>query len=302
VSQVIFLMGPTASGKTALAIELAKQHPIDLISVDSAMIYKGMDIGTAKPEPDILREFPHKLINIKDPSEPYSVADFYKDARAEIEVSLTKGRIPLLVGGTMLYFNALRKGLSELPEADQYIRERIATEAEELGWPALHVKLQKIDPEAAIKIKPTDSQRISRALEVYEQTGQPLSSLWVPGLEPLPYKITALAIAPQDRKILHERIAQRFKLMLEQGFIDEVKKLKDRGDLHEKLPSIRCVGYRQIWQYLNGELSLEVAMEKAIVATRQLAKRQFTWLRSWPELIWLDSDSPEALRIATSYI
>lgn len=288
--KVIFLMGPTASGKTALAIELAKKHPIDLISVDSAMIYKGMDIGTAKPAPEILKEFPHKLIDIKDPSEPYSVADFYHDARREIEASLAKGRIPLLVGGTMLYFNALRKGLSHLPEANEVIREQLLHEAQSLGWPALHKRLTKIDPIAADKIKPTDSQRIQRALEVYELTGKPLSELWQPGMEPLPYEILAFAIAPEDRKTLHDRIAKRFKQMISQGFVEEVAKLKERSDLSEKLPSIRCVGYRQIWQHLNGELSLDEAVEKSIVSTRQLAKRQFTWLRAWPDLTWLGSD------------
>jgi len=295
-------MGPTASGKTALAIDLAKQYPIDLISVDSAMIYKGMDIGTAKPSPEILQAFPHKLIDFKDPGQAYSVADFYKDARREIEASLAKGRMPLLVGGTMLYFNALRIGLSDLPEANETIRQSLLEQAKAVGWPALHKRLQEIDPNAATKIKPMDSQRISRALEVYEQTGQPLSTLWVPGMEPLPYKITALAIAPLDRKILHQRIAERFMLMLNQGFIDEVKALYERGDLNEKLSSIRCVGYRQIWQYLNSELTLEQASEKAIIATRQLAKRQFTWLRSWPNLNWLESDSADVLQRAKSYI
>ncbi|MDF2940851.1 MAG: tRNA ((37)-N6)-dimethylallyltransferase MiaA [Gammaproteobacteria bacterium] len=289
-------MGPTASGKTALAIELAKKMPIDIISVDSAMIYKGMDIGTAKPSPEILQEFPHKLIDIKDPSEAYSVADFYQDAKKEIENSLAKGRIPLLVGGTMLYFNALRNGLSQLPKADEAIRERLLKEAESQGWPELHKKLSEIDPEAAAKIKPTDSQRIQRALEVYEITGEPLSKLWVPGMEGLPYPIVAIAVAPKDRSILHQRIAERFKIMIEQGFIDEVKSLYHRGDLSEKLPSIRCVGYRQIWQYLNGEMNLDQAIEKSIVATRQLAKRQFTWLRSWPDLNWFDSDDPDLFK------
>lgn len=286
-------MGPTASGKTALAMELAKLYPIDIISVDSAMIYKGMEIGTAKPSAEILQEFPHKLIDIKDPAESYSVADFYHDARREIESSLSKDRIPLLVGGTMLYFNALRKGLSELPKADETIRQRLLEEANVQGWPALHQRLASIDPDAVAKIKPTDSQRIQRALEVYELTGIPLSVLWVPGMEPLPYPIIALAIAPKDRKILHARIAERFKLMMSQGFIDEVKELQERGDLTDKLPSIRCVGYRQVCQYLNGELSLDEAIEKSIVATRQLAKRQFTWLRAWPDLIWLDSDDAD---------
>jgi tRNA dimethylallyltransferase len=296
MKKVIFIMGPTASGKTALAIELAKKMPIDIISVDSAMIYKGMDIGTAKPSPEILQEFPHKLIDIKDPSEAYSVADFYQDAKKEIENSLAKGRIPLLVGGTMLYFNALRNGLSQLPKADEAIRERLLKEAESQGWPELHKKLSEIDPEAAAKIKPTDSQRIQRALEVYEITGEPLSKLWVPGMEGLPYPIVAIAVAPKDRSILHQRIAERFKIMIEQGFIDEVKSLYHRGDLSEKLPSIRCVGYRQIWQYLNGEMNLDQAIEKSIVATRQLAKRQFTWLRSWPDLNWFDSDDPDLFK------
>ncbi|MDF2691106.1 MAG: tRNA ((37)-N6)-dimethylallyltransferase MiaA [Gammaproteobacteria bacterium] len=291
--KVLFLMGPTASGKSTLAIEIAKRLPVDIISVDSAMVYKGMDIGTAKPALDVLQEFPHKLIDIRDPAEAYSVADFYRDARTEIELSLSKNRIPLLVGGTMLYFNALRQGLSQLPKADESIRQSLLKEAEIKGWPALHQRLEKIDPKAAAKIKPTDSQRIQRALEVYELTGKSLSSLWVPGMEALPYPIVSIAVAPKDRSILHQRIAERFKIMLEQGFIDEVKKLYQRGDLTEKMPSIRCVGYRQIWQYLNGEIELEQAIEKSIVATRQLAKRQFTWLRSWPDINWFDSDECE---------
>jgi tRNA dimethylallyltransferase len=196
----------------------------------------------------------------------------------------------------------LRKGLSQLPQADQTIRDRLLNEAKAQGWPALHQRLQVIDPEAYARIKPTDSQRIQRALEVYELTGEPLSKLWVPGMEPLPYPIVALAIAPKDRSILHQRIAERFRLMIDQGFVDEVKRLHQRKDLHEKLPSIRCVGYRQIWQYLNAELTLEEAIEKAIIATRQLAKRQFTWLRSWPDICWLDSDNPDLVNQALHVI
>jgi len=295
LQKVIFLMGPTASGKTALAIELAKHFPCDIISVDSAMIYRSMDIGTAKPSLEEQAVAPHRLIDIKDPSESYSAAEFCADARREIDAILAQGRIPLLVGGTMMYFHALQNGLSALPSADEIVREKLYAQAKELGWPVLHERLMGVDPEAAQKISPNDSQRISRALEVYEITGKPLSSLWDKRIDPLPYPILSFAIAPKERSVLHERIAKRFQIMMEQGFLKEAEALYQRGDLNPELPSIRCVNYRQAWDYFEGQSTFDEFEYKAIVATRQLAKRQITWLRSWPNVHWLDSLSENLL-------
>lgn len=294
-------MGPTASGKTALAIELVKQYDCEIISVDSALIYKGMDIGTAKPDAAEQAAAPHKLINIIDPAQSYSAADFRRDALAQIEDILSRGKTPLLVGGTMMYFKALLEGLSPLPGADEAIREQIAAEAEALGWQALHDQLREIDPVSADRIHPNDPQRLGRALEVYRISGQSLTELTKTKADAFPYQAVQFAIAPSDRKVLHKAIETRFKTMLTQGFTEEVERLRSRGDLDLDLPSMRCVGYRQCWQYLDGEIDYDTMVEKAIVATRQLAKRQLTWLRGWPGLIWLESGADNNLATVMRY-
>ncbi len=286
---VIFLMGPTASGKTALAIELVKRLPCDIISVDSALIYRGMDIGTAKPTAEELAQAPHRLLDIRDPFQTYSAADFRQDALREIETIVAQGRIPLLVGGTMLYYKALLEGLSPLPAADPLIRQAIEAEASLSGWEALHAQLQSIDPVAAARIHPNDPQRLSRALEVYRISGQTLTELTQTKGEQLPYRTLQFAIAPTDRELLRQRIAERFHLMLSQGFEQEVRALYERGDLNADLPSIRCVGYRQMWEYLDGQISYDEMVYRGIVATCQLAKRQMTWLRSWQNVTWLET-------------
>jgi tRNA dimethylallyltransferase len=281
-------MGPTASGKTDLAVELVQQFPCDIISVDSAMVYRDMNIGTAKPEPEILKVAPHRLIDIRDPSEAYSAAQFREDALQEMKQITESGRIPLLTGGTMLYFRALQHGLSELPSADADLREKIEAEAREEGWEAMHRRLQTIDPVAAERIHPNDPQRIQRALEIYELTGQSMTELQnVDNGPDLPYQLTKLVIAPEDRAILHKRIALRFQNMLDAGFIDEVSALRNRG-LDANLPSMRAVGYRQALNYLEGSSTYEEMVEKGIIATRQLAKRQMTWLRSETETHWFE--------------
>ncbi|SPY33466.1 tRNA (adenosine(37)-N6)-dimethylallyltransferase MiaA [Pasteurella canis] len=286
----IFLMGPTASGKTDLAIKLRQVLPVEVISVDSALIYKGMDIGTAKPNAEELALAPHRLINICDPSESYSAANFRQDALREMEQITAQGKIPLLVGGTMLYYKALLEGLSPLPSADENIRAEIESKAQQLGWAALHQELTRIDPISAQRINPNDSQRINRALEVFYITGKTLTTLTEQKGDVLPYQILQFAITPKDRQILHERIAIRFKKMIQLGFQQEVEKLYQRGDLHADLPAIRCVGYRQMWEYLRGDYSHEEMIFRGICATRQLAKRQITWLRGWKYPIeWLDS-------------
>jgi tRNA dimethylallyltransferase len=286
-------MGPTASGKTDLAVSLVKNLPCDIISVDSAMIYKKMDIGTAKPSADILAQAPHRLIDIRDPAQTYSVGQFCRDAQAEIQAIHSAGRIPLLVGGTMLYFHSLQQGLSELPAANPEIRQRLNKQAEQIGWPAMHQRLAKIDPQTAQRIHPNDSQRIQRALEVYELSGKTMTA-WYAKSPAIcwSYPTIKLAIAPVQRSTLHARIAQRFQTMLAQGLIDEVRGLFMRGDLNPDLPSMRCVGYRQVWRYLAGELDYANLPELAIIATRQLAKRQLTWLRSQSDAHWFDSLEP----------
>ncbi len=282
----IFLMGPTASGKTDLAIHLVQEYPIDIISVDSSMVYKGLDIGTAKPSADELALAPHRLIDIRDPAQPYSAADFREDALREMAEISARGRIPLLVGGTMLYFKVLRDGLANLPEANEEIRADIMKQAQAEGWPAVHQKLAEVDPVTAARLKPTDSQRLQRALEVYYVTGQPLSALHEQQeVQTLPYNVIEFALLPKERTILHERIERRFDLMLANGFIEEVRALKARDDLHLDLPAIRSVGYRQVWEYLDGLYDAEEMRFRAIVATRQLAKRQHTWLRSLNESV-----------------
>ncbi|WP_299797544.1 tRNA (adenosine(37)-N6)-dimethylallyltransferase MiaA [uncultured Shewanella sp.] len=287
--KILTLMGPTASGKTALAIELVQKHNCEIISVDSALIYRGMDIGTAKPSAAELAVAPHRLIDIRDPAESYSAADFRADALNEIDSIIAAGKTPLLVGGTMMYFKALLEGLSPLPGADEFVRAQIVSEAEQHGWQQIHDELKRVDPVSAERIHPNDPQRLIRALEVYRISGRSLTELSQTKSEPLPYDIVQFAISPKDRKVLHLSIEERFKLMLNQGFVDEVRSLKERGDLNLTLPSMRCVGYRQCWQYLDGEFDYDTMVEKAIVATRQLAKRQLTWLRGWPELNWLES-------------
>ncbi|QXX81707.1 MULTISPECIES: tRNA (adenosine(37)-N6)-dimethylallyltransferase MiaA [Providencia] len=289
----IFLMGPTASGKTALAIELRKHLPVEIISVDSALIYRGMDIGTAKPTAEELSQAPHRLIDILDPSLPYSAADFRRDALKVMSEITAQGKIPLLVGGTMLYFKALLEGLSPLPSADASVRAQIEQIAQEHGWSEVHRQLAEVDPVAAARIHPNDPQRLSRALEVYLISGQTLTEMTQTAGEELPYNVFQFAIAPQDRKILHERIEQRFHLMIDAGFEEEVRALYHRGDLHVDLPAIRCVGYRQMWSYLDGEISHDEMVYRGICATRQLAKRQITWLRSWENVHWLDSEQPQ---------
>ena len=277
-------MGPTASGKTALALEWAAKYPCDIISVDSAMVYRGMDIGTAKPDVATLKEFPHALIDIRDPVQHYSAADFSRDAQGLIEASLAKKRTPLLVGGTMLYFKALQNGLADLPVADPAIRLQLEQELYREGVETMHKALQAIDPVAAAKIKTTDTQRIQRAIEVYRITGQAISILQQQKAAILPYDFINVGIIPSDRVILHQRIAARFNAMLQQGLIEEVAELKQRGDLSLNLPSMRAVGYRQVWEHLEGGYGYAELVEKGIAATRQLGKRQLTWLRSWPNL------------------
>ncbi len=284
----VCLMGPTASGKTGLAVELVRRLPLDIISVDSAMVYRGMDIGTAKPDADVLEAAPHRLIDIRDPAEPYSAAEFSDDALREMAAIDAAGRIPLLVGGTMLYFRALEQGLSELPGADLQVRARLEQEAREAGWAALHRRLQAVDPVSAERIHRNDPQRIQRALEVYELTGSTLTELCRRGrARAAPYRFLKIVLAPPDRELLHERIERRFHAMLEQGFLDEVRTLRARGDLHAELPSMRAVGYRQAWAYLAGELGDDWP-ERAVAATRQYARRQLTWLRRERDCRWLD--------------
>ena len=288
--KVICLMGPTASGKTDLAIYLTEHFPVDIISVDSAMVYRGLDIGSAKPSAEELAKAPHRLIDIVDPLEIYSAAQFRIDALKEIETIIKAGRIPLLVGGTMLYFRALLQGLSELPAADDATRLKLEQQARELGWEKMHQRLAEVDPEAAARIHPNDPQRIQRALEVYEVTGIAMSHLQkTQKSEPFPYQVLKLALVPSERAVLHQRIEKRFSQMLEQGLIDEVKALLERGDLHEDLPAIRAVGYRQVWDYLADRMDYTEMKERGVIATRQLAKRQFTWLRSEKDLISYDS-------------
>ena len=292
----IFIMGPTASGKTALSIALRQRLPVELVSVDSALIYRGMDIGTAKPSTAELALAPHRLIDIRDPAESYSAADFRKDALKEMADITAAGRIPLLVGGTMLYFKALLDGLSPLPSADSQVRQRIEQQAAELGWEVLHQQLAEIDPVAAARIHPNDPQRLSRALEVFFISGKTLTELTKISGETLPYRVHQFAIAPVSRELLHQRIELRFHQMLDAGFETEARALFDRGDLHTDMPAIRCVGYRQMWSYLSGEIDYDEMVYRGICATRQLAKRQMTWLRGWGSVQWLDSDKPgEAL-------
>jgi len=309
----IFLMGPTAAGKTDLAIELTKVLPCELISVDSALVYRGMDIGTAKPSKALLDTYPHRLIDILDPSQSYSAADFRADALHAMAEITARGKIPLLVGGTMLYFKALLEGLADMPAADAEIRAQIEAQAASQGWQALHDELASIDPVSAARIHPNDPQRLVRALEVFRVSGVSMTAhreqqsaqsaqASASGRHQLPYTVANLAIAPTDRKVLHDRIAVRFRQMLDEGFVEEVVALRSRGDLHSNLPSIRAVGYRQVWDHLDGKLTRDEMQERGIIATRQLAKRQFTWLRSWQDLHWLDSLACDNLPRALKYL
>ena len=278
--KAIFIMGPTASGKTDLAVECVKAFEGDIISVDSALVYKHMDIGTAKPDESVLREAPHRLINIIEPTEAYSAASFRMDALREMAAITAAGRIPILAGGTMLYYKALQEGLSVLPSSDSGTREAIEQQAREKGWEYMHQYLASVDPVSARRIHPNDPQRIQRALEVYQMTGQSLTEHWQQQQQQsLPYDVIKIALIPNDREQLRQRIAERFHLMLEQGFVNEVRTLMARGDLNLNMPSMRCVGYRQVWEYLEGKMDFDNMVEKGIIATRQLAKRQLTWLR-----------------------
>ena len=309
----IFLMGPTAAGKTDLAIELTKVLPCELISVDSALVYRGMDIGTAKPSKALLDAYPHRLIDILDPSQNYSAADFRTDALHAMAEITARGKIPLLVGGTMLYFKALLEGLADMPAADAEVRAQSEAQAASQGWQALHDELASIDPVSAARIHPNDPQRLVRALEVFRVSGMSMTAhreqqsaqsaqASASGRHQLPYTVANLAIAPTDRKVLHDRIAVRFRQMLDEGFVEEVVALRSRGDLHSNLPSIRAVGYRQVWDHLDGKLTRDEMQERGIIATRQLAKRQFTWLRSWQDLHWLDSLACDNLPRALKYL
>ncbi|QWT46403.1 tRNA (adenosine(37)-N6)-dimethylallyltransferase MiaA [Azospira inquinata] len=297
----LLLMGPTASGKTAVALELAAALPVDLISVDSALVFRDMDIGTAKPDRATLARFPHRLVDILSPEEAYSAARFREDALAAMGESAARGRIPLLVGGTMLYFKALRQGLSDLPQADPALRAALEADGRERGWPTLHAELARLDPATAARLHPTDPQRIQRALEIIRLTGRPMSALLAEQRPaPLPYRLLPLALAPTDRSALHQRIADRFRAMLEAGFMEEMAMLRAKYQLHGDLPSMRCVGYRQAWEVLEGQAPAVELADRGIFATRQLAKRQITWLRADPTAEVFDCLAPDlSAQVAT---
>jgi len=300
----VAIMGPTASGKTAAALEIAKHIPCEIISVDSALVYREMDIGTAKPNAEELASVPHHLIDIIDPTEAYSAMQFRNDALRLAQDIRARGKLPLLVGGTMLYFKVLRDGLDDLPEADPEVRARLDEEAARDGVPAQHARLATLDPETAARLKPNDSQRIQRALEIIELTGKPMSALLTQKTAAaLPFTLLPLALEPSDRAVLHDRIARRFDLMLENdGLLNEVRKLRARGDLHLGLPSMRCVGYRQAWEHLDGQYDHAEMRERGIIATRQLAKRQITWLRSTPDRIVIDCNAPDATQTVMTHV
>jgi len=319
----ICLMGPTAAGKTDLAIALCEKLPCDIISVDSALIYKGMDIGTAKPDKATLDKAPHRLIDIIDPSKSYSVSQFYEDALSEMRQITATGRIPLLVGGTMMYYRILKNGIAALPSADETIRQQIKQDALEHGWAYVHKQLAEVDDVSAARIKPSDPQRLQRALEVYRVSGKTMTQIWseqgaatgnagqasytegdvgVGGLPPIPYNLINLSIAPPERAVLHERIALRFDIMLSSGFIEEVERFYRSDHMKADMPSMRCVGYRQVWDYLDGKLDKTEMRERGIIATRQLAKRQLTWLRSWPDLNSLQTNDAKVLAKALKIV
>lgn len=285
----IFLMGPTASGKTALAVSLVERFPLEIISVDSALVYRGMDIGTAKPDAATLARAPHHLLDIREPTEAYSAAAFCDDALRLMADIVARGKVPLLVGGTMLYFRALLNGLDDLPRADAALRQKLEMDAASRGWPALHADLARVDPPTAARLAPNDAQRIGRALEIFQLAGKPMSALLDQVQTALPYRVLQLALIPSNRAVLHQRIAARFDAMLVDGLLEEVETLRQMPALTADLPAMRAVGYRQAWTYLNGEIDLNGLREQGLAATRQLAKRQLTWLRSWPDAVMLDS-------------
>ncbi|MCT9123927.1 tRNA (adenosine(37)-N6)-dimethylallyltransferase MiaA [Cupriavidus gilardii] len=296
---IVCLLGPTASGKTAAALALAARAPIEIISMDSALVYREMDVGTAKPSAAELAAVPHHLIDIIDPADSYSAAQFVADTNALVESIRARGRAPLIVGGTMLYYKALTQGLNDLPQADPQVRAELDRLAEERGWPALHAMLAQVDPVTAARLAPNDSQRIQRALEIHRLTGQPMSALLAREADARTFdgqagsRFRAIALEPSDRAVLHARIEARFDAMLGGGLLDEVERLRSRGDLHPGLPSIRCVGYRQAWEYLDGHCDFATMRERGIAATRQLCKRQLTWLRSTPERLVVDCLAPD---------
>jgi tRNA dimethylallyltransferase len=300
VGPIIALMGPTAAGKTDLALDWAKKFPVEIVSVDSAMIYRGMDIGTGKPEPEVLRQIPHHLVDIREPSESYSAGQFVRDAKVCIADIRSRGKVPLLVGGTMMYFRSLIQGIAELPEGDVTVRTVIDQEAAQKSWPSMHAELAQIDPQAAKRIMPNDAQRIQRALEVYRITGQTLSALHAQQSQQGSERYFALAWSPADRAVLHQRIEARFMQMVQAGFLDEVRWLHARDDFEAKLPAFRSVGYRQLLAHVEGKETLEVAVERGIIATRQLARRQLIWLRGMPDVRWYDSGDPASLMRITS--
>ena len=295
IAPLFLLMGPTASGKTDLALQLAERFPFEIVSVDSALVYREMDIGTGKPSAEALRRVPHHLVDIRDPGERYSAGQFMRDAQTAIEDIRRRGRQPLLVGGTMLYFKALTQGLAELPAGNAAVRADIDARGAALGWPALHAELQRIDPTAAEKILPNDAQRIQRAIEVHTLTGRPLSELQaVPVRRTLNDRFVQVCWSPKDRAALHDRIGVRFSNMMAAGFLGEVRRLYERGDLSADTPAIRSVGYRQLWGHLQGQYDLAEAVRLGVVATRQLARRQLIWLRATPEVHWIDSLEDDA--------
>ena len=299
------LLGPTASGKTAAALAFAARHPVEIVSVDSALVYREMDIGTAKPDAAERAAAPHHLIDIIDPAETYSAAQFRADALALVGEIVARGKVPLLVGGTMLYYKALTQGLNDLPTADPVVRATLDADAARDGWPALHARLAAIDPDTAARLAPNDSQRIQRALEIFMLTGQPMSALLAaPRVvqDDAPYRFVPVALEPSDRAVLHRRIEARFDAMLAHGFIDEVKRLRARGDLDLSMPSMRCVGYRQAWEFLDGATGYDEMRDKGIFATRQLCKRQLTWLRAMLERVVVDCCAADATQRAVEAV
>jgi tRNA dimethylallyltransferase len=295
-------MGPTASGKTALAVSLAERFPLEIVSVDSALVYRGMDIGSAKPDAATLARAPHHLLDIRDPTEAYSAAAFCDDARRLMADIVARGKVPLLVGGTMLYFRALLRGLDDLPRADPALRKALEAKAKAHGWPALHAELAAVDPATAARLAPNDSQRIGRALEIFRLTGTPMSALLDRAQPELPYRVLQLALIPSDRAVLHQRIATRFDAMLAEGLVDEVEFLRRAYVLSPDLPAMRAVGYRQAWACLDGNIDMKALREQGIAATRQLAKRQLTWLRTWPDAVVLDCLADDLETQATALV
>ena len=294
-TSVLLIMGPTGSGKTDLAVRLVQRFPVEIISVDSAMVYRGLDIGTGKPTPDVLSKYPHHLVDILDPSVSYSAGQFVRDVRKLIDDIRGRHQLPILVGGTMLYFRALRRGLAPLPSADAAVRAEIEAQAQRIGWPAMHEELAAIDARSAARIQLNDAQRIQRALEVFRISGKTLSEFHAEAHAPDPnLAFTTYVWAPGDRERLYAAIDRRFREMMRSGLLEEVRHLYERGDLHPAMPAIRSVGYRQLWEHLDGKVSLDVAIENAIVATRHLARRQFIWLRSETEFNSLDALEPES--------